>query len=160
MLVTPARRGHCVSRTRVFAARIVVVSVDGRRRSGVAEVSGLRRGLSRCGRRGCGGCRHCGPDRETRWIHARVIRISQVKPSTGETQTRYVCETLIQIGKVERRIEISLVSREGMRCRMLIGRSAMEGLVVDPNREYLLTSNRRKARVVDPILEHPRGEDA
>ena len=100
------------------------------------------------------------PDRETRWIHARVVRISQVKPSTGETQTRYVCETLIRIGKVERRIEISLVSREGMRCRMLIGRSAMEGLIVDPTREYLLTSNKRKARVVDPFLEQPKDGEA
>lgn len=96
------------------------------------------------------------PERITRWIHADVIRKSAVKPSHGEAQQRYVCETLIRIGKVQRRIEISLVSRKGMLCRMLLGRTALDGLLVDASRKYVLTSEKRTAKVIDPVLEHPQ----
>ncbi|MCR9076217.1 MAG: RimK/LysX family protein, partial [bacterium] len=71
-------------------------------------------------------------------------------------QQRYVCETLIHIGKVERRIEISLVSRKGMLCRMLLGRTALDGLLVDAASKYVLTDAKRKARMIDPVLEQPR----
>lgn len=98
---------------------------------------------------------HHEPERVTRWIHAKIIRESTVKPSHGETQQRYVCETLIKIGKVERRIEISLVSRKGMLCRMLLGRTALDGILVDATRKYVLTDAKRRAKVVDPVLEHP-----
>ncbi len=98
---------------------------------------------------------HHDPEQVTKWIHAKVIRESTVKPSHGETQQRYVCETLIRIGEVERRIEISLVSRKGMLCRMLLGRTALDGILVDATRKYVLTDAKRKAKVIDPILEHP-----
>ena len=99
---------------------------------------------------------HHAPERVTRWIYARAIRKSTVKPSHGEPQQRYVCETLIHIGKVERRIEISLVSRKGMLCRMLLGRTALDGLLVDAASKYVLTDAKRKARMIDPVLEQPR----
>ena len=98
---------------------------------------------------------HHDPEKVTRWIHAKIIRESTVKPSHGETQQRYVCQTLVRIGKVERRIEISLVSRKGMLCRMLLGRTALDGILVDATRKYVLTDAKRKAKVIDPILEHP-----
>ncbi|MBO6739074.1 MAG: ATP-dependent zinc protease [Phycisphaerales bacterium] len=98
---------------------------------------------------------HHDPEKITRWIHARTVRKSTVKPSHGEPQQRYVCETLVRIGKVQRRIEISLVSRKGMLCRMLLGRTALDGLLVDASRMYVLTDSKRKPRVIDPVLEHP-----
>ena len=98
---------------------------------------------------------HHDPEQVTKWIHAKVIRESTVKPSHGETQQRYVCETLVRIGEVVRRIEISLVSRKGMLCRMLLGRTALDGILVDATRKYVLTDAKRKAKVIDPILEHP-----
>lgn len=98
---------------------------------------------------------HHDPERVTRWIHATAVRQSTVKPSHGEPQQRYVCETLVRIGLVERRIEISLVSRRGMLCRMLLGRTALDGLLVDASRKYVLTDAKRKPKVIDPILEHP-----
>ncbi len=85
------------------------------------------------------------PTRVTRWVEARPVRVSTVRPSSGEPQTRYVCEVPIRIGELERMIEVSLVRREGMLCRMLLGRRALSGLVtVDPSSAYLLTSKRRK----------------
>ncbi len=96
---------------------------------------------------------HHDPERITRWIHADSVRTSTVKPSHGEPQQRYVCETLVRIGKVERRIEISLVSRRGMLCRMLLGRTALDGLLVDASSTYILTDARRRAKLVEPEID-------
>jgi len=93
---------------------------------------------------------HHDPIKITRWIYADSVRTSTVKPSHGETQERHVCETNIRIGGVEKRIEISLVSRTGMLCRMLLGRSALEGLLVNAGEKYLLTESKRRARAVSP----------
>ena len=73
-----------------------------------------------------------------RWVEAQMVRNSNVKPSSGIAQSRPVVETLIRIGDVERRVEVSLVCRRGMRCRMLVGRTALNGVFsVDPSRKYL-----------------------
>lgn len=90
------------------------------------------------------------PTRRTRWVTATPVRTSNVRPSHGVRQTRYVCKTRFRIGEVEREIEISLVSRKKMLCRMLLGRTALAKLVqVDPSRSYLLskraTPPRRKS---------------
>ena len=98
---------------------------------------------------------HHDPERITRWIYADSVRTSTVKPSHGETQERHVCETTVRIGRVVKRIEISLVSRKGMLCRMLLGRTALDGLLVDATSKYVLTDAKRRAKVTDPILEHP-----
>lgn len=80
------------------------------------------------------------PVRKTKWVEATPVRTSVVKPSSGETQERIVCRTLARIGPVEREIEISLVCRRGMLCRMLLGRTALAGAVlVDSESKYLLT---------------------
>jgi hypothetical protein len=102
---------------------------------------------------------HHDPERITKWIHADTVRTSSVKPSHGETQQRYVCQTLVRIGKVERRIEISLVSRRGMLCRMLLGRTALDGLLVDASSMYVLTDSKRRAKMIDPLPEHQKGEN-
>jgi len=86
------------------------------------------------------------PTRKTKWITARPVRTSVVKPSHGEAQTRYVCLTTISIGDHEQEIEVSLVCRAGMLCRMLIGRSALsERFLVDSSQTYLLTARKRPA---------------
>ncbi|QKK08846.1 MAG: ATP-dependent zinc protease [Planctomycetota bacterium] len=84
------------------------------------------------------------PTRKTRWVEATPVRTSVVKPSSGEPQQRYVCLTRVRLGEVEREIEISLVCRAGMLCRMLLGRTALGGAVlVDPSQKYVLTSRTR-----------------
>lgn len=78
------------------------------------------------------------PTRMTRWVTAECVRTSKVKPSSGETQERVVCLTTIELGGQSFEIEVSLVCRKGMICRMLIGRSALENrFLVDSASKYL-----------------------
>ncbi|MCA9304484.1 MAG: ATP-dependent zinc protease [Phycisphaerales bacterium] len=82
------------------------------------------------------------PVRKTKWIEARCVRTSRVKPSSGETQERIVCITKLQLGSETFDAELSLVCRKGMLCRMLIGRSALGGrFVVDPAQKYMLPAD-------------------
>lgn len=71
---------------------------------------------------------------------APLVRESRITSSTGHTQERLIIATTIRVGAFERQIEVSLVSRRGMVCRMLLGRKAIEGaLIVDPGRRYVLS---------------------
>ncbi|MFG0312574.1 MAG: ATP-dependent zinc protease, partial [Phycisphaerales bacterium] len=74
-------------------------------------------------------------------VETDLVRTARVRPSTGKLQRRPVVEALVQIGPVARRVELSLVSREHMLCRMLLGRTALAGSVlVDVSQTYLLTN--------------------
>ncbi|MBW2452185.1 MAG: ATP-dependent zinc protease, partial [Deltaproteobacteria bacterium] len=42
------------------------------------------------------------------------------------------------LGVQRRRIEVTLTNRDTMRFRMLLGRTAMEGMLVVPDKSYLL----------------------
>lgn len=67
-----------------------------------------------------------------------VVRRSRVKSSFGSTHDRLIVSTLIRIGSIEKPIELSLVCRKNMLCRMLIGRKALEPeFLVDPSHRYL-----------------------
>ncbi|MFK7759673.1 MAG: ATP-dependent zinc protease [Phycisphaerales bacterium] len=78
------------------------------------------------------------PTRKTKWVTAEYLRTSKVKPSSGETQERVVCLTTIELGGQSFKIEVSLVCRKGMLCRMLIGRSALRNrFLVDSAHKYL-----------------------
>lgn len=86
------------------------------------------------------------PERRTRWVEAVPVRTSIVKPSHGEKQERIVCRTTMRLAGVETEIELSLVCRKNMLCRMLLGRTALEGRVlVDSGSKYALTDRSRKA---------------
>ena len=63
-----------------------------------------------------------------------------VSDSGGHREARYVIETLMRIGAHERRIEITLTDRDTMLFRMLLGRTAMRGLRVIPNRSFLTSA--------------------
>jgi hypothetical protein len=81
----------------------------------------------------------CRPTRKTKWVEAERSRTARVRPSSGDVQERVVCTVRVRIGPVEEEIDVSLVCRHGMLCRMLIGRRALEGrFLVDPSRKYLL----------------------
>jgi len=81
------------------------------------------------------------PRRKIIWVTARPVRQSVVKSSHGLRQSRFVCRTELRLGAVSKQIEISLVCRKGMLCRMLVGRSAIdEHFVVDPSRKYIFES--------------------
>ncbi|MCA9592195.1 MAG: ATP-dependent zinc protease [Myxococcales bacterium] len=78
-------------------------------------------------------------------VEAPIKRRGRVRPSSGVPQARIFVSAKVKIGPVEREIELSLVSREKMIFRMLIGRSALaHHFLVDVSKRYVLSKPRRK----------------
>lgn len=73
-----------------------------------------------------------------RHVIAPVTRVSRVRSSTGKYTRRYFVTTMLRMGPVEKTIELSLVDREEMLFRMLLGRTALSGdFIIDPSRRRL-----------------------
>lgn len=85
-----------------------------------------------------------GKKRRTTRVEATAHRRSPVRSSSGHALHRWFVTTTLRAGPVERRIELSLVDRDLMRFRMLLGRSALAGaFTIDPGRKNLLGRGRR-----------------
>ena len=67
------------------------------------------------------------PKRRTVHVRAPLVREAVVKPSSGKRQHRPVVKTTLRLGGIEKQIEITLVCRKGMLCRMLLGRTSASG---------------------------------
>ena len=69
-----------------------------------------------------------------------------VRDSGGHEEERYVIETEIRIGNIQQVIEVTLTSRDDMKFRMLLGRSALinNNVLVDPNNSYLIGKRPKK----------------
>jgi len=65
-----------------------------------------------------------------------------VTDSGGHREQRCVIETELQLGLHRVAAEVTLTDRETMQFRMLIGRNALRGFVVDPNRSFVLGRQR------------------
>ena len=59
-------------------------------------------------------------------VTARISRWANVRSSTGHYTERCFVKTSVRIGPIEKNIELSLISRERMIYRMLIGREALD----------------------------------
>jgi hypothetical protein len=76
-------------------------------------------------------------------VEAPVSRLSRVRSSLGVSATRPFVRATVHIGPVEEEIELNLVDRGHLLYRMLLGRTALSGLLVDVNRRYALGKRRR-----------------
>jgi ribosomal protein S6--L-glutamate ligase len=62
----------------------------------------------------------------------------EVTSSSGETEFRFIIETIIRVGARDWPIELGLTNREGLLHRMLVGRQAIQpGMLVDPASSFL-----------------------
>jgi hypothetical protein len=85
--------------------------------------------------------------RRRKWLTADIVRSTVVRSSNGSRETRYVVATTLELGGVRRPAEFTLVRREDMLCRMLIGRSALaKHYLVDVSRTYLTRPTQPKKK--------------
>jgi hypothetical protein len=83
-------------------------------------------------------------DRRVRVV-TRIQRRGRVRSSTGHQSQRIFVRTRVRLGEQEHEIELSLVDRERMIHRMLLGRSAIESrYLVDVAHRTVLGRRRRK----------------
>ena len=82
-----------------------------------------------------------------RFYEAEILEEERwVTDSGGHREQRPVIRTTLTVGTVSWPIEITLASRDSMRFRLLLGRSAMQGHVtIDPSASYV-TGKRRRPR--------------
>lgn len=70
---------------------------------------------------------------------ADIVDERLVRDSGGHEESRWVIESRVAIGDHSWPIEMTLTSRDDMRFRMLLGRTAIKGrAVVNPARSYLV----------------------
>lgn len=82
---------------------------------------------------------HRRDDRRRQTVRARISRRGRVRPSSGEPQARLFVKTTLRLGPVTREVEVSLVDRQRMIYRMLLGRLALAPVfLIDPGRRYVL----------------------
>ena len=119
-----------------WGVRRIVAKLDSGARTSAIHVANVR--LLDNGRVRFRVVAHDSPRRMSKWIEADVVRMSRVRPTTGEVQQRIVVHASILLGDFQRVIEVSLVNRPNMLCRVLLGRRAMQGWVVDPSATFLM----------------------
>lgn len=79
------------------------------------------------------------PERELVEVTATPTRWAKVRSSSGHYQVRCFVKTRAIIGPIEKEIELSLVSREKLNFRMLIGRQALsKDFLVDVSKQHAL----------------------
>lgn len=89
-------------------------------------------------------------------IESPVVRWTRIKSSFGAAHARPVVATHLRIGPVEKTIELGLVCRKNMLCRMLLGRTALvPELVVDSAHRYIF--GRKKAKKSKSATSSKRG---
>lgn len=77
------------------------------------------------------------PDRRIA-IETAVVRTARVRSSLGIMHERPIVRTTMHLGGIDKTIEIGLVCRKNMLCRMLLGRKALSPeFHIDPSRRVV-----------------------
>lgn len=80
-------------------------------------------------------------------VRERVTKWAKVRSSTGHYTMRCFVKTTIRLGYIEKEIELSLISRERMQFRMLIGREALQkDFLVDVSKRRVLSDGRKRKK--------------
>jgi len=89
-------------------------------------------------------------------VVAPITRRSRVRSAHGTTQARLFVQTDLRVGPVHKRVELGLVCRRKMICRMLIGRTALAGtFLVDSATRHAATDRPRRRKRRKPAA-HPK----
>jgi len=75
---------------------------------------------------------------------ADILEQRWVTDSGGHREKRYVIKTLVKMGEIAWPIELTLTNRDTMKFRMLLGRTAMKNIIVDPTSSYLFGKHLKK----------------
>lgn len=82
--------------------------------------------------------------------HADVVAERVVSDSGGHREKRFVIVTPLSIGSYSWPIEITLTARDNMMFRMLLGRTAIDGIaMVDSSKSYVVGKRSLKKKIVD-----------
>lgn len=80
-------------------------------------------------------------------VTAPLIDERKVRSSSGKATVRPVIRTLVRLGEHRFPLELTLVRRDVMGFRMLLGRQAIRRrFLVDPGRSFLITSKRKRTK--------------
>lgn len=71
------------------------------------------------------------------WCRAPIVDERNVRDSGGHREWRYVIATDLMMSDRRWPVEITLTARDTMLFRMLVGRTAMSSLCVDPTASFL-----------------------
>lgn len=72
-------------------------------------------------------------------VTAPVVGYKSVRDTGGSAERRPVVRTRLVCGPLDREIDVTVTDRAGMIFRMILGRQALQGVLVDPSREYTLS---------------------
>lgn len=97
-------------------------------------------------------------------VETAIVRRTRVRSSTGHQQERIVVATTMLLAGVRKTIEVTLVSRKRMLCRMLIGRTALgSDFLIDAGVDHqaplprLARRARAPRRAAGDRRNHPKG---
>lgn len=81
------------------------------------------------------------------YCHAPLLEVRSVKDSGGKRTLRPVILTQVRIGRAAFAVELTLVARDSMGFRMLIGRQAIRGrYLIDPGKSYVMSQKQKKRK--------------
>jgi hypothetical protein len=87
----------------------------------------------------------CEVPRDT--IEAEVVKMVRVRNTSGTAELRPVVETEVKLGRVVKRIRVTLTDRSRMISPVILGRNALAGdFVVDVEQKYLQKRKRSEQK--------------